>query len=159
MIEDESKTAVYLRQGLSEIGFVVQVCADGEDGFHQALTLDNDLIILDVMLPKRDGWSILSLLRQADKQTPALFLTARDQVHDRVHYGIGDFIPLMAVNGGTKSSTPRRINDTWVISVLAQRQCRSSRNAGIAIIAAVSCTALKLIRAVSNPNRSASPKR
>ena len=84
VIEDEAKTAAYLRQGLSENGFVVQVCADGEDGLHQALTLDNDLIILDIMLPRRDGWSVLTSLRQAGKQTPVLFLTARDQVHDRV---------------------------------------------------------------------------
>lgn len=84
VIEDESKTAAYLQQGLSENGFVVQVCTDGDDGLHQALTIDNDLIILDVMLPKRDGWSILTSLRQAGKQTPVLFLTARDQVPDRV---------------------------------------------------------------------------
>lgn len=84
VIEDELKTAAYLRQGLSENGFVVEVCRDGEDGLHQALTIENDLIILDVMLPKRDGWSILAALRKAGKQTPVLFLTARDQVHDRV---------------------------------------------------------------------------
>jgi two-component system, OmpR family, copper resistance phosphate regulon response regulator CusR len=64
VVEDELKTAAYLRQGHSENGFVVQVCTDGEDGLHQALTVDNDLIILDVMLPKRDGWSILAALRQ-----------------------------------------------------------------------------------------------
>jgi two-component system copper resistance phosphate regulon response regulator CusR len=63
---------------------VVEVCHDGEDGLHQALMVENDLIILDVMLPKRDGWSILNALRRAGKQTPVLFLTARDQVHDRV---------------------------------------------------------------------------
>ncbi len=84
IIEDEPKTAAYLRQGLSENGFVVQVCKDGEDGLHQALTTDNDLIVLDVMLPKRDGWSVLSALRKAGNQTPVLFLTARDQVQDRV---------------------------------------------------------------------------
>lgn len=84
VIEDELKTAAYLRQGLSENGFVVEVCSDGEDGLHQALTVENDIIILDVMLPKRDGWSILNALRRAGKQTPVLFLTARDQVHDRV---------------------------------------------------------------------------
>jgi two-component system copper resistance phosphate regulon response regulator CusR len=84
VIEDELKTAAYLRQGLSENGFIVEVCTNGEDGLHQALTVENDLIILDVMLPKRDGWSILASLRQAGKQTPVLFLTARDQVHDRV---------------------------------------------------------------------------
>ncbi len=84
VIEDELKTAAYLRQGLSENGFVVEICTDGEDGLHQALTVENDLIILDVMLPGRDGWSILSALRAAGKQTPVLFLTARDLVRDKV---------------------------------------------------------------------------
>ncbi len=84
VIEDELKTAAYLQQGLTENGFLVEVCNDGDDGLHQALTVENDLIILDVMLPKRDGWSVLLALRQAGKQTPVLFLTARDQVQDRV---------------------------------------------------------------------------
>lgn len=84
VIEDEPKTAAYLRQGLSEHGFVVEVCTDGEEGLHQALTVQNDLIVLDVMMPKRDGWSILSSLRRAGNQTPVLFLTARDDVRDRV---------------------------------------------------------------------------
>ena len=84
VIEDEAKTAAYLRQGLSENGFLVEVCTDGDDGLHQALTVENDVIILDVMLPKRDGWSILNSLRRAGKQTPVLFLTARDQVRERV---------------------------------------------------------------------------
>lgn len=84
VIEDELKTAAYLRKGLSENGFTVEVCTDGEDGLHQALAVESDLLILDVMLPKRDGWSILTALRQAGKQTPVLFLTARDLVHDKV---------------------------------------------------------------------------
>ncbi len=84
VIEDEAKTAAYLRQGLAENGFTVEVCAEGEDGLHQALTVEHDLIILDVMLPKRDGWSILAALRKAGKQTPVLFLTARDAVYDKV---------------------------------------------------------------------------
>lgn len=84
IVEDESKTAAYLRQGLSENGFVVEVCCNGNDGLHQALTANNDLIILDVMLPERDGWSILTALRKAGKQTPVLFLTARDTVCDKV---------------------------------------------------------------------------
>jgi len=84
VIEDELKTAAYLRKGLSENGFSVEVCTDGEDGLHQALAVESDLLILDVMLPKLDGWSILKALRQAGKQTPVLFLTARDLVHDKV---------------------------------------------------------------------------
>jgi two-component system, OmpR family, copper resistance phosphate regulon response regulator CusR len=84
VIEDEWKTAAYLRQGLAESGFTVEVCAGGDEGLDQALATENDLIILDVMLPKRDGWSILGALRQAGKQTPVLFLTARDTVPDKV---------------------------------------------------------------------------
>ncbi len=84
VIEDELKTAAYLRQGLSESGFTVEVCTSGDDGLHQALSVENDLIILDVMLPRRDGWSVLAALRKAGKQTPVLFLTARDAVHDKV---------------------------------------------------------------------------
>ena len=84
VIEDEVKTAAYLRQGLSENGFTVEVCANGDDGLHQALAVENNLIILDVMLPERDGWSVLAALRKAGKQTPVLFLTARDTVHDKV---------------------------------------------------------------------------
>ena len=84
VIEDERKTATYLRQGFSENGFVVEVCADGDDGLHQALTIEHDLIILDVMLPARDGWSVLAALRKAGRQTPVLFLTARDTVYDKI---------------------------------------------------------------------------
>jgi two-component system copper resistance phosphate regulon response regulator CusR len=84
VIEDELKTAAYLRQGLSENGFVVEICVNGEDGLNQALTVENDLIILDVMLPARDGWSVLAALRRAGKPTPVLFLTARDTVFDKV---------------------------------------------------------------------------
>lgn len=84
VVEDEQKAAAYLSAGLSENGFVVDVCSEGDDGLHLALTGDYDLIILDVMLPNRDGWFVLSRLRAAEKSTPVLFLTARDSVPDRV---------------------------------------------------------------------------
>ena len=84
VVEDEQKTAAYLQKGLTQQGFVVDLCTHGFDGLHAARTTDYDLIILDVMLPGRDGWSILKDLRQQDKQTPVLFLTARDAVEDRV---------------------------------------------------------------------------
>jgi two-component system copper resistance phosphate regulon response regulator CusR len=84
VIEDERKTAAYLRKGLAENGFVVDIAPDGDGGLHQARDGDYDLVILDVMLPGRDGWSVIAGLRQAGKQTPALFLTARDAVEDRV---------------------------------------------------------------------------
>jgi two-component system copper resistance phosphate regulon response regulator CusR len=84
VIEDEKKTAAYLSKGLGENGFAVETCRDGDAGLRQALAGEYDLIILDIMLPQRDGWSILSELRQAGKQTPVLVLTARDNVRDRV---------------------------------------------------------------------------
>jgi two-component system copper resistance phosphate regulon response regulator CusR len=84
VVEDEVKTAAYLRKGLSESGYVVDCAVDGEEGLHLAQTSTYDLVILDVMLPRRDGWSVIAELRRAGKQTPVLFLTARDQVHDRV---------------------------------------------------------------------------
>jgi two-component system copper resistance phosphate regulon response regulator CusR len=84
VVEDEPKTASYLRNGLVENGFVTDVAAQGEDGLHAALTGDYDLIILDVMLPGRDGWSVLSNLRAAGRSSPVLFLTARDAIQDRV---------------------------------------------------------------------------
>src|SRR5438552_8302476 len=82
--EDEPKAAAYLRKGVSESGFVVDCADNGEDALHRALTGEYDLIILDVMLPGRDGWAVLEELRRHGKQTPVLFLTARDSVPDRV---------------------------------------------------------------------------
>jgi len=84
IVEDEKKTAAYLKKGLSESGFVVDVAEQGEDGLHLARTGDYDLIILDVMLPQQDGWSVLAEMRRNGKQTPVLFVTARDSIQDRV---------------------------------------------------------------------------
>jgi two-component system, OmpR family, copper resistance phosphate regulon response regulator CusR len=84
IVEDEQKIATFIRRGLMENGFVVDVAEDGEQGLEYALARKVDLIILDIMLPKRDGWSLLAELRRAGIQTPVLFLTARDSVPDRV---------------------------------------------------------------------------
>jgi two-component system copper resistance phosphate regulon response regulator CusR len=84
IVEDEVKTGDYLRQGLTEAGFVVDLARDGLDGLHLALAGDYDLIVLDVMLPSLDGWSILKTLRRSGREAPVLFLTARDQIEDRV---------------------------------------------------------------------------
>jgi len=84
LIEDEQKARDYLKKGLTENSFVVDEAANGEDGLHLALSGNYDLLILDVMLPRQDGWSVLLQFRQAGKQTPVLFLTARDAVQDRV---------------------------------------------------------------------------
>ncbi|WP_210547316.1 heavy metal response regulator transcription factor [Rhodoferax sp. PAMC 29310] len=84
IVEDEPKTGDYLKQGLEEVGFVVNLIRDGKDGLHHALTESIDLAILDVMLPGLDGWGILSGIRRAGKDIPVLFLSAHDGVDDRV---------------------------------------------------------------------------
>ena len=84
LVEDEVKTGAYLQKGLSEAGFQVNLVRNGLDGHHLAMTEAFDLIVLDVMLPDVDGWRILQSLREAECQTPVLFLTARDTVDDRV---------------------------------------------------------------------------
>ncbi|MBP9905454.1 MAG: heavy metal response regulator transcription factor [Rhodoferax sp.] len=84
IVEDERKTGDYLKQGLTEAGFTVDLARDGVDGLHLALTENHDLAILDVMLPGQDGWSVLAGIRHAGKDMPVMFLTARDAVDDRV---------------------------------------------------------------------------
>ena len=84
VVEDERRAAEYLRQGLAESGYAVEVALNGTDGLHAAMNGDHDLIVLDVMLPGLDGFAVLTALRTA-KQTPVLMLTARAQVHDKVH--------------------------------------------------------------------------
>jgi two-component system copper resistance phosphate regulon response regulator CusR len=84
IVEDQEKTGDFLRRGLTENGFVADVARNGVDGQHLALTAEYDLIVLDVMLPGRDGWQVLEELRRQGRQTPVLFLTARDRVEDRV---------------------------------------------------------------------------
>ncbi|MEJ2793515.1 heavy metal response regulator transcription factor [Iodobacter sp. LRB] len=95
IIEDESKTAAYLKQGLSESGYVIDIASNGIDGLHKALEEEFDLIILDVMLPLLDGWGVLDGLRRS-KQTPVLMLTARSRIDDRVRgleSGADDYLP------------------------------------------------------------------
>lgn len=84
VVEDENKTADYVRQGLMEAGFMVDLARNGLDGHHMAMHESYDLILLDVMLPDVDGWRIVKSLRDAGKQMPVLFLTARGSVDDRV---------------------------------------------------------------------------
>jgi len=84
IVEDEVKTGEYLRQGLREAGFVIDLTHNGLDGHHMAMTENYDLLILDIMLPDVNGWQILQSLRDAGKAIPVLFLTARDSVDDRV---------------------------------------------------------------------------
>lgn len=84
VVEDEAKTAAFLEKGLAEEGYSVDVTRDGEAGLHQALSGNYDLIILDVMMPKIDGWTLIERLRKSGSLTLTLFLTARDSIQDRV---------------------------------------------------------------------------
>lgn len=84
IVEDEEKTRTYLCKGLKEAGFVVDSAADGTTGLHLIRTYGFDLLILDVMLPCMDGWSVVRELRASGNGTPVLFLTARDRTEDLV---------------------------------------------------------------------------
>ncbi|MEC4718137.1 heavy metal response regulator transcription factor [Noviherbaspirillum sp. CPCC 100848] len=83
VVEDEVKAGEYLRKGLTESGFIVDLAQNGLDGLHMAQTDTYDVIVLDVMLPGLDGWKVIQELRKS-QETPVLFLTAKDQLEDRV---------------------------------------------------------------------------
>jgi len=143
VVEDEPKTGEYLRQGLVEASFIVDLVRDGLDGLHQGMSEEYDLAILDVMLPGIDGWRLLQELRKAGKEMPVLFLTARDQVEDRVkglEMGADDYLvkpfafsELLArvrtlLRRGTKSKEPDvlKIADLE-LDLLRRRVTRSGR--------------------------------
>lgn len=84
IIEDEKKTASFLSKGLREADYDVDLALDGESGLKLARAETFDLLIVDVMLPKKDGWQLVSELRTGGLTTPVIFLTARDSVRDRV---------------------------------------------------------------------------
>jgi two-component system copper resistance phosphate regulon response regulator CusR len=118
VIEDEVKTANFLKKGLSEAGYVIDLAADGMEGLHLAREVDFDLIILDVMLPVLDGWQVLARLRETGKKALVLMLTARDAVHERVRgfeLGADDYLVkpfafselLARVRSLLRRSTPR----------------------------------------------------
>jgi len=95
IVEDESITADYLRQGLSEAGFLVELARTGLDGHHLAMTGDHDLVVLDVMLPEMDGFALCREIRRGS-DLPILMLTARGDVMDRViglELGADDYLP------------------------------------------------------------------
>jgi len=84
IVEDEKKIASFIKKGLTEKNFVVDIAETGEEGLCLMASVDYDLLILDVMLPVKDGWSVISEVRSAGLQVPVIFLTARDGVGDRV---------------------------------------------------------------------------
>ena len=125
LIEDDRNAAGYLVKGLTESSHVVDHAADGEDGLHMALTGDYDILVVDRMLPRRDGLSIIRMLRADNNRTPVLVLSALGEVDDRVE-GLragGDdylvkpyaFVELLArldalVRRGSDNDSPMRLS-------------------------------------------------
>jgi two-component system copper resistance phosphate regulon response regulator CusR len=96
LVEDDSKLAAVLRQGLKEEGYGVDVSKDGTDGLAMALSSHYDALLLDVMLPRRNGFHLLRELRRRGSSIPVMILTARSSVEDRVHglnLGADDYLP------------------------------------------------------------------
>ncbi|MBD9461810.1 MULTISPECIES: heavy metal response regulator transcription factor [Pseudomonas] len=143
IVEDQTKTGQYLRQGLGEAGFNADLVADGITGQQLALSGEYALLILDVMLPGRDGWQILQAVRGAGLDTPVLFLTARDAVQDRVHgleLGADDYLvkpfafsellarvrSLLRRGGSTQQETSLQLADLR-LDLIRRRVERSGR--------------------------------
>jgi len=95
VVEDEKRLADFIKKGLEEQFYAVDIAYNGEDGEYLALTNDYDLIILDILLPKQDGWITCKNIRKADVDFPIIMLTALDDVSDRIKgldYGADDYI-------------------------------------------------------------------
>ncbi len=94
-VEDEAKIANFVRAGLKEQGFVVDYCDNGDDGYTRALDNEYDAIVLDIMVPGKDGLSILKNLRRKGQNVPVILLTARNELDDRIeglNLGADDYL-------------------------------------------------------------------
>ena len=94
-VEDETKIANFVQAGLKEQGFVVDYCDNGNDAYIQAMENEYDAIVLDIMIPGKDGLAILKSLRQAGRNVPVILLTARNELDDRLeglNLGADDYI-------------------------------------------------------------------
>jgi DNA-binding response OmpR family regulator len=144
VVEDEKKTASFIRKALQAEGFAVDVCHNGDDGLAAARTTPFDAIVLDIMLPGRDGLSLLRQLRERQNATPVLLLSARGEVNERVeglNAGADDYLPKPFViaeliarvralgrRGGESKSPVLRVADLTLDTVT-----REARRGGAAI--------------------------
>ena len=141
IVEDEKKTASFLMKGLKEAGYEASLASDGEEANEMIGEETFDLLIVDIMLPKKDGWAVVKELRTNRVQTPVIFLTARDSVGDRVkglELGADDYIikpfafsELLArvrslLRRSPRSETLLRIDDLE-IDVTRQRAVRAGQ--------------------------------
>lgn len=95
LVEDEAKIASFIEKGLTEQGFVVDYCNHGHEGYERALSQDYDVVLLDIMVPGKDGLAILKGLRQAGRTLPVILLTARNELEDRLqglNLGADDYL-------------------------------------------------------------------
>lgn len=141
IVEDEPKTGEYLRQGLTEAGYISDLVPNGADGLHMALQGEYDLLILDVMLPGLNGWQVLQALRDRGIGMPVLFLTARDQVEDRVKglelgaddylvkpFSFAELLARVRIILRRSKSSSRSATRSVVLSLPAWPRRRVSRN-------------------------------
>jgi two-component system, OmpR family, response regulator len=138
VVEDEKKTASFVRRALQAEGFAVDVCGNGEDALAAARATPFDGIVLDIMLPSRDGLSVLRQLREHKNTMPVLLLSARGEVNERVeglNAGADDYLPkpfelvelvarvrALTRRGGETKSTVLRVADLMLDSLTRQAQ-------------------------------------
>lgn len=124
IVEDDHSTGEYLRKGLGEAGYGVDLARNGTDGLFMALEQTYDLIVLDVMLPGLDGWQLIEIIRKKN-DVPVLFLTARDGVQDRIHgleLGADDYLIkpfsftelVLRIRTLLRRGVTREENDYWL---------------------------------------------
>jgi two-component system, OmpR family, response regulator len=147
VVEDDAKIAAFVIKGLEQAGFAVDQAADGEDGLHLALTEPYDAAVIDIMLPKRDGLSLIQELRRQQVQTPVIILSARRSVDDRVkglHTGGDDYLTkpfafaellarvqaLIRRAGGMEQPT-RLVAGDLVMDLLAREVTRGEAKLGL----------------------------
>ena len=144
VVEDEKKTASFIRKALQAEGFAVDVCHNGDDAWAAARATPFDAIVLDIMLPGRDGLSLLRQLRERQNATPVLLLSARGEVNERVeglNAGADDYLPKPFViaeliarvralgrRGSETKSPVLRVGDLALDTVT-----REARRGGVAI--------------------------